>query len=49
MYEYSNLEYKEYKTRHDWVGKMIHWELCNRLKFFYDIKWYMDKPEPVLV
>ena len=20
-------------TRHDWVGKVIHWEMCKRLKF----------------
>ena len=24
---------KEYKTKHDWVGKVIHQELCKRLKF----------------
>ena len=24
---------KEYKTRHDSVGRVIHWELCKRLKF----------------
>ena len=23
---------KEYKTRHDWVGKVIYWELRKRLK-----------------
>ena len=22
------LAQKEYNTRHDWVGKVIHWELC---------------------
>ena len=26
--ECSNLPQKEYKTRHDKEGKMIHWELC---------------------
>ena len=26
--ECSKLAQKEDKTRHDWVGKMIHWELC---------------------
>ena len=26
--EYSKLEQKEYKARHDWVGKVIHWEMC---------------------
>ena len=24
--EYSKLAQKEYKARHDWVGKVIHWE-----------------------
>ena len=31
--ECSKLSQKEYKTRHDWVGKVIHWELCKMLKF----------------
>ena len=26
--ESSKLAQKEYKTRHDWVGKVIHWEMC---------------------
>ena len=25
---------KEYKTRHDRVGKVIHWEICNKFKFY---------------
>ena len=29
----SILAQKEFKTRHDWVGKVIHQELCKRLKF----------------
>ena len=29
--ECSKLAQKEYKTKHDWVGKMIHWELSNKL------------------
>ena len=24
----SKLAQREYKTRHDWVEKVIHWELC---------------------
>ena len=24
---------KKYKTRHEWVGKMIHWEWSKKLKF----------------
>ena len=26
--KYSKLAQKEYKNRHDWVGKVIHWDLC---------------------
>ena len=33
----SKLAQKEYKVRHDWVGKVIH---AN--------KWYIHNPEPVL-
>ena len=33
---------KEYKSRHDWVGKVIHWNLCKRLKFNQTDKWYMQ-------
>ena len=37
------------KTKHDWVGKGIHWELCKRVKFVYTTKWYIHKPESILV
>ena len=30
--------------QHDWVGKVIHWQLCKRLKFDYANKWYTHKP-----
>ena len=46
--ECRNLVQKEYKTRHDLVGKVIHWELCKRLKFDHTIKWHMHKLESVL-
>ena len=36
------------QIRHDWVGKVIHCELCKKLKFDYTTKWYMHKPESVL-
>ena len=39
---------KEYKTRHDWVGKVIPWEICKKLKFELTRKWYMHNPAPVL-
>ena len=43
----SKLVQKKYKPRHDWVGKVIYWELCKRLKFDYTTKWYMHKLESV--
>ena len=29
--ECSKLAQKEYKARHEWVGKVIHWEMCKKL------------------
>ena len=46
--ECSKLAQKEYKTRNNWVGKVIHWELCKKLKFDHANKWYMHNPESVL-
>ena len=39
---------KEYTTRHDWVGKVIHFELCKKFKFDHANKWYMHNPASVL-
>ena len=39
---------KEIKTRHDGVGKVIHWELCKRLKFDPNTKWFILKQESIL-
>ena len=33
---------REYKTRHIWVGALIHWELCKKFKFEHANKWYMN-------
>ena len=46
--ECSKLSQKEYKARHDWVGEVIHWEMCKKFKFDHTTKWYMHKPAPVL-
>ena len=46
--ECSKLAQKEYKSKHDWVGKGIHKELCKKLKFDHTNNWYMHKPEYVL-
>ena len=31
--ECSKLTLKEYKARHDWVSKLIHWEMCKKFRF----------------
>ena len=36
---------EEYKTRYDWVGKVIHWELCKKLESDHMNKWYIHNPE----
>ena len=46
--ECSKVAQKEYKARHDWVGNVIHWEMCKKFKFDHANKWYMHNPAPVL-
>ena len=46
--ECSKLAQKEYKTRRDWVGKVIHREMCKKFKFNHTNKWYLHSPAPVL-
>ena len=46
--ECSKLAQKEYKARHDWVVKVIHWEMCRKFQFVHTNKWYMHNPAPVL-
>ena len=36
------------KCWHDWVVKVIHWDLCKRLIFDHTDKWYMHKSETFL-
>ena len=43
--ECSKLAQKEFKTRHNWVGKAIHREQCKRLKFDHTNKGLMHKLE----
>ena len=46
--ECSKSAQRKYKTRHGWVGKVIHWEMCKKFKFNHINKWYMHNPAPVL-
>ena len=45
--ECSKLALKEYKTRHDWVSKVIHWELFKKLKFDQTDNLFKHNPAPV--
>ena len=44
----SKLAQKKYKTRYDWVGMVIPWEICKKFKFDRTNKWYMHNPVSVL-
>ena len=46
--ECSKLAQKKYTTTHDWLDKVIYWELCNKLKFDHKKKWYWHNPAAVL-
>ena len=46
--ECSKLAQKEYKVRHDWVSKVINWEMCRKFQFDHTNKWYMHNQAPVL-
>ena len=46
--ECSKLAQKQYKARHDWVGKVIHWEMYKKLRFDHTNKWYMHNQASVL-
>ena len=35
----SKLAQNEFKTKHDWVGKVIHGELCKGWKLVHTTKW----------
>ena len=39
---------QEYKARHDWVGKLIHWEMCRKFQFDHTNKCYIHNSAPVL-
>ena len=47
--ECSKLAQKEYKARHDWVIKVIHWEMYKKFQFDHANKWYMHKYAHVLI
>ena len=46
--ECIKLAQKEYGTKQEWIRKVIHWELCKKLKFDHTTGWCMYKPESVI-
>ena len=46
--EFCKLTQKTYKTRHGWVGKVIHWKLCKKFRFYHMNNWYVHNSESVL-
>ena len=46
--EHSKLAQREYRSKPDWVGKMIHWKLCKWLSFNHTTKWYIHKTKSIL-
>ena len=45
--ECSKMAQREYKRRDNWLGKRIHWELCQKLRMNSKSKWYEHQPKPV--
>ena len=44
----SKLAQKEYKRRHDNLGKIVHWKVAKECSFEVVSKWYEHEPESVL-
>ena len=44
----SKLPQKEYKKRHDNLGKIVHWKRPRKCNFEAGGKWYEHEPESVL-
>ena len=44
----SKLAQKQYKRRHENLGKIVHWKLVRKCNFEAGDKWYEHEPESVL-
>ena len=42
------LAQRDYKRRHHWVGRKIHWEVCRKIGFDVNEKWYKHEPEKLV-
>ena len=48
VFECSMLARREYKKRHEWVSRKIHWEICKKVGFDVNEKWYKHEQEKVM-
>ena len=46
--ECGKLAQKEYKRRHDSVGRYVHWQFCEKVRFNRARLWYEHEPESVI-
>ena len=46
--EYGKPAQKEYKQKHDSVGRYVHWQFCEKLGFNRARLWYEQEPESVV-
>ena len=44
----TKLAQKEYKRRHDNLGKIVHWKVARKCNFEARDQWYEHEPESVL-
>ena len=42
------LAQREYKRKHEWVGRKIHWKIWRKISFDVNEKWYKHEPEKVV-
>ena len=46
--ECSKMAQREYKRRHDWVGRRVHWDVCKKYGIVVNDKWYQYEPGSVI-
>ena len=46
--ECAKLAQKEYKRRHDWIGRRVHWEVYGANGIHVNLKRYEHQPEAVI-
>ena len=46
--ECSKMAQREYKRRHDWVGRRVHWDVCKMYGIEVNDKWYQHEPVSVI-